>query len=148
MLIHTLTIDGLEGPVKTMAFATEAEVYERLRQEYEEFAEMTDGDLIEELTERQSVCLYIDTHEVHVPEDPTVYRIDFSPTAIDEHFEMDGEENREPESAGGIWEKLTPEQKAEAGESALGFFEADGLWDAFHDAICEGIWAYAREQLS
>jgi hypothetical protein len=144
MLIHTLTIDGLEGPVKTMAFATEAEVYERLRQEYEEFAEMTDDELVTELTERQSVCLYIDTHEIDHRAQGCV-GVWFGPGDIDTHF--DGDDDTTGPAA--VWRTLTHEQRIDAAKTAQGFFEnSDVTWGNFHECIVEGIQTYVEEQLS
>ena len=65
MQVWTLTTDTDE--INTQAFATEAECYTSLRTNFDpegEFANLSNGDLIDELTERQSVVLYIEKHEI------------------------------------------------------------------------------------
>lgn len=73
--VWTLTVDA-NSPIVTMVFATEQEAYESLKDGYLTADDDPDFDvtteegregLIEELTERQGVVLYIDEHTLEVP---------------------------------------------------------------------------------
>lgn len=137
MLIHTLTIDDNNGPVKTMAFATEAEVYERLREEYPESAELTDDELVADL----DATVYIDSHEINLNAAGCA-PVWFTPGDIDTHFDGDDDD------IVAVWNGLTTDQQADAAKTAQVFYEtSDVTWGNFHDCIVDGIQTYVKEQL-
>lgn len=68
--IWTLTTDDDSYGTVTSAFATEQEVYTCLRRNFDaegEFAHLDDGALLEELTARQGVIIYVDSPVVELP---------------------------------------------------------------------------------
>lgn len=65
MKVYTLTTDVAE--ITTQVFATGAEVYHSVRSNFDpegELEELSDGEVIEELTSHRGVVLYIDEHDV------------------------------------------------------------------------------------
>ena len=63
--VWTLTTDT--DKITTQVFGTEQEMFDSLRQNYAQDFAGDDGAMLEELTERQGVVLYIEEHVVEVP---------------------------------------------------------------------------------
>ena len=60
----SLTVDGNDSSINTQVFVTEQECLDSLRRNYAEDFEGDDAALIDELTERQGICFYIEEHSL------------------------------------------------------------------------------------
>lgn len=66
LTIHSLTIDG-DDSVATMVFWTEAEVFDRLREEFPGHDDTPEDDLMQAIIDEEGVSPYSDVHTLHVP---------------------------------------------------------------------------------